>query len=103
MDSSSSCENNPFPRFSYIDEFYLCDAWKEVTHDGRWCEQDNPRTWERMAVIFNATPKNNNSLCKDRVVAPDELAQMWVKLEPEVAKFARFYEEMIEPVPDNNR
>lgn len=54
-----------------------------------------------MAVIFNAEPIKESSLCKDRVVTPDELTQLWVKVETAVAKFNRFYNEMSKPVPDN--
>ncbi|KAM7498592.1 hypothetical protein LguiA_023006 [Lonicera macranthoides] len=83
------------------DEILLCDAWKLVTHDGKWCEWDNPQTWEKMAKIFNAAPKKENSLWKDRVVTPDQLYRLWAKVEPAVKKFNRFYneKEMTTPYP----
>lgn len=87
-----------------IDEIQLCNSWKEVVHDGMWCEKDNLQTWEQMVAIFNAEPKKPHSfLWKDRVVTPDALAQLWVKVEPKVAKYNRYYKEMIRLVPDYNK
>ncbi|KAM7465729.1 hypothetical protein LguiB_013291 [Lonicera macranthoides] len=96
--ASSSSNNNP-DGFSYIDEINLCLAWKQVTRDGTWCERDNPKTWERMAAIFNAEPKAESSLWNDRVVTPEQLAQLWAKVEPAVAKWNRFYNEKERPTP----
>ncbi|KAM7495361.1 hypothetical protein LguiB_029970 [Lonicera macranthoides] len=96
--ASSSSNNNP-DGFSYIDEINLCLAWKQVTRDGTWCERDNPKTWERMATIFNAEPKTKSSLWNDRVVTPKQLAQLWVKVELAVTKWNRFYNEKERPTP----
>ncbi|KAM7487038.1 hypothetical protein LguiA_003047 [Lonicera macranthoides] len=52
-----------------------------LTRDGTWCDRDNLQTWERMAAIFNEEPKKESSLWKNRVVTPEELAQLWAKEE----------------------
>ncbi|KAM7473341.1 hypothetical protein LguiB_020584 [Lonicera macranthoides] len=94
--ASSSSNINP-NGFSYCDEINLCLAWKQVTRDGTWCDRDNLQTWERMAAIFNEEPKKESSLWKNKVVTPEELAQLWAKVEPSVAKWNRFYNEKERP------
>ncbi|KAM7496253.1 hypothetical protein LguiA_020667 [Lonicera macranthoides] len=79
--------------FAMTDEILMCNAWKQVTHDGKWCERDNPQTWVKMAEFFNEAPKKEDSLWKDRVVTPDQVAQLWAKVEPAVKKFNCFYNE----------
>ncbi|KAM7516002.1 hypothetical protein LguiA_005585 [Lonicera macranthoides] len=100
--ASSSLNNNPSENidgFAIPDTILLCDAWKQVTYDGKWYDQDNQRTWEEMAGIFNPASKKDNSLWKDRVVLPDQLVELRAKVLPAVIKFNRFYNEKERPTP----
>lgn len=49
--------------------------------DGKWCEQDNLQTWER-------------------VVTPNEIAQVFEKFELAVVKFNSYFNEIMKPIPN---
>ena len=69
-------------------QFELCNAWNELTHYGRWCERDNPETWVKFASHFNSSSVGM------RLITPEKLKSMWLKMEEYVSKFKRYCQEM---------